>query len=250
MTGTADLIARFPKQRPPLSEAHSRSYVEEYRLNRDGARAVEGAAKHLEAWMHRRVRALAGRSPTLELGAGTLNHLPFEPETREYDIVEPFAALYAQSTLLPRVRSVFADQREIPTATRYRRIISIAVLEHMTDLPLELARSGLLLDADGMFQAGIPSEGGFLWGLAWRCTTGVSYRLRNGLDYGTLMRHEHVNTAREILALVRHFFREVRVARFPLPAHHASFYTYLEARAPDRDVCARVVAARAEKRAA
>jgi len=75
-----------------------------------------------------------------------------------------------------------------------------------------------------------------LW-LGWRCSTGLSYYLRTGLDYGKLMRHEHINTAPEILAIVRHVFSSVVVRRFPLPHHHLSFYTYLEARSPDLARC-------------
>ncbi len=48
------------------------------------------------------------------------------------------------------------------------------------------------------------------------------------------MRHEHLNTAAEIEAVVRTFFGEVKIARFPLPLRHLSFYTYLEARHPLR----------------
>jgi hypothetical protein len=51
------------------------------------------------------------------------------------------------------------------------------------------------------------------------------------------MRHEHVNAAPEIIAVVRHLFRDVRVSRFPLPWHHFSFYAYLEARDPVLERC-------------
>ena len=212
MDQAASLLSTFPRERPPLTAAHQAVYAREYKLNRDGALAAAGLAQRLERWMHRQVAAGAGGA-TLELGAGTLNHLPHEPEQGDYDIVE------------------------IPDDTRYRRIISIAVLEHMVDLPRELARAGLLLDEGGAFQAGIPSEGGLAWWLGWRCTTGVSYWLRNRLDYGILMRHEHVNNAAEIVLLIRHFFEDVRIKRFPLPFHQLSFYTYIAARKPNVNRC-------------
>lgn len=239
------LLDSYPRTRPPLSMAHQVAYDREYKLNRSGGGLAERAAQKLESWMHRRVARKHG-GPILELGAGTLNHMPYESEKAAYDIAEPYTSLYASSVHLARVRNVFGALHDVPPDHRYHRVISIATLEHMTDIPAELARAGLLLDANGLFQAGIPSEGGLLWKMSWRCTTGISYYLRNRLHYADVMRHEHVNTAPEILALVRYFFRECRAARFPTPLHHASFYTYLEARDPDTERCAQFLRRRGE----
>jgi hypothetical protein len=125
----------------------------------------------------------------------------------------------------------------VPQRRTYDAILSIAVLEHLTDLPFMLARSGLLLCEGGTFRAGFPSEGGLLWGLAWRLTTGIEYRFRRGLDYGVIMRHEHLNTASEILALLGYFYEQVEIARFPLPLAHLSFYTTAIACRPHIDRC-------------
>jgi hypothetical protein len=230
----ADLIASYPRDRTVLPEAYQKIFAEQYKINREGASAVDGAAQKLEQWMHRKVASVAG-SPVLELGAGTLNHLQYE-NAADYDVIEPFTSLFEGKPELARVRSAYDSIHEIPSENRYRRIVSIAVLEHLTDLPRELARSALLLDDGGVFQAGIPSEGGFLWWLGWRFSTGLAYFLRTGLDYGKVMRHEHVNNAREILAMVSHLFEEVTVSRFPAPLSHLSFYTYLEARRPRLDL--------------
>jgi hypothetical protein len=51
------------------------------------------------------------------------------------------------------------------------------------------------------------------------------------------MRHEHINNASEIIAIVRHFFFDVRIRWFPLPARHFAFYGYIEARRPHLDRC-------------
>lgn len=230
------LLNSYPRMRPELPQAHQLVYEREYKLNRNGEAAVEGLAKNLEGWMHRRVASQRG-APILELGAGTLNHLRYEHDTHDYDIVEPFTALYEESPVLQKVRAVYGSIDDIDPENRYQRIISIAVLEHMTNLPNDLARAGMLMAENGVFQAGIPSEGGFLWGVGWRCTTGLSYFLRNQLDYGVLMRHEHVNTAPEILALVRCFFHDVSVVYFPALTHQLSLYSYIEARSPDLDRC-------------
>ena len=188
--------------------------------------------------MHRRVAALgvAGES-VLEVGAGTLNHVPYETRCKRYDFVEPYLDLYRSSDLVHRVSEGYEDIFHVPADRRYNRVFSIAVLEHLTHLPAVVARCGQMLSPGGVFQAGIPSEGGMLWGLAWRCITGPAYRFRTGLDYGSLMRYEHVNTAREILAVTGYLFEDVKIARFPSPLHHLSFYCYLEARRPVARAC-------------
>ncbi len=173
----------------------------------------------------------------LDLGAGTLNHLPYEHGFACYDFVEPFEELWRGSELVHRASTCYPALAAVPPGTRYDRVLSIAVLEHLTELPAEVARAALLLAPGGRFQAGIPTEGGLLWGLGWRYGTGIAYRLHTGLDYAPLMRHEHVNSARDILAVTGHFFERLTVARFPLPFVHLSFYTYLEATGPRLERC-------------
>jgi SAM-dependent methyltransferase len=230
------LLASYPRQRPPLTAAHQRIFAEQYRLNRDGGGVMESLAQRLERWMHVRVASLKG-GPILELGAGTLNHRRHEEPNVDYDVVEPFRALFEGRAEVQQVRHLYDSVASIPVDRSYYRIISIAVLEHMTNLPKEIAQAAHRLQQDGVFQAGIPSEGGVLWWIGWRFSTGISYRLRTGLDYGIVMRHEHVNSAFEVLAIARYFFGDVRLKRFPFPMHHASFYTYLEARRPDHERC-------------
>lgn len=239
---TAALLASYPRARPALSAAHKRIYLEEYRRNRGASGgALFRVTAALERWMHLRIARRQTGGRLLELGAGTLNHLQYETAL-EYDIVEPLPALYADSAARDRVTEAYASITDIPQHVRYSRIISIAVLEHVEDLPRLVARSGLLLARGGMFQAGIPSEGGLLWGLAWRTTTGIAYRLRTGLPYAPVMCYEHLNTAAEIIAIVRHCFRSVALAWFPLPARHLSFYCDIEARDPDTERCEALLA--------
>jgi SAM-dependent methyltransferase len=226
------LLRSYPRERPPLTAAHRERYLRDYLDNRDGACSSTRAAQRLERWMHAQVAAAGPRRRLLELGAGTLNHVPYESGFDRYDIVEPWQDLFRDRPERARVSACFSDVSEAPAESRYDRIFSIAVLEHLIDLPAVIAASARLLAPHGLFQAGIPSEGGLTWGLAWRLVTGPAYRARTGLDYGVLMRHEHVNTAPEILALVRHYFKQVKVRRFLLPWHHLSFYAYLEARDP------------------
>ncbi len=234
------LLNSYPRKRPPLPPAHQAIYVKHLRDNRLGSRPLQSLVLRLESWMHRQIAARQppSRNSILEIGAGTLNHVPYESHGESYDVVEPFRELYEDSPWRNRVSAIYAGIREVPGENRYDRILSVATLEHLTDLPEVVARSALLLTPGGIFQAGIPTEGGFLWGAAWRCTTALSFRLHTGLDYKSMMQHEHVNNASEILTVLGCFFASVQVRRFPLPLLHLSLYTYMEAAHPRTRACA------------
>jgi hypothetical protein len=231
------LLSTYPRSRPPLPSAQRASYVEHYQLNRAGKRGLQKAVARLESWMHRRVSVEITGGDLLEIGAGNLNHVSYLPTACVYDAIEPFQELWEGSPYRSRVSHIYYDIGEVPQTHRYDCVFSVAVLEHLTDLPFILASAGLLLRAQGTFRAGFPSEGGLLWGLGWRLTTGIQYRIKRGLNYGAIMRHEHVNTADEILLLLRYFYQHVEISRFPLPFGHLSLYTTAIARRPRLDRC-------------
>jgi hypothetical protein len=239
MAEEENLLARFPKQRPQLPEAYRQIYVEHYRENRQGASTASSLAMRMEAWMHRKVaadvRGTERDCTTLEIGAGNLNHLAFEPVSKSYDVIEPFEQLYQGSPYRARIATVYRDLGEIRDR-QFDRIISIATFEHLSDLPSVVARSGLLLAPGGTLRVAIPSEGTFLWTLGWKLTTGVEFRLRHGLDYGVLMRHEHVNTAAEIAGVLGIFFKRMRRQVFGITPL-LSFYQFFECSAPDLERC-------------
>lgn len=244
MSGARDLatvLARFPKTRPALPPRLQAIYTRQYIENRGGQTPAASLSQRLERWLHRQVaadvKAGAAAGATLELGAGTLNQLAYEPASEAYDIVEPFEELYRGSALKARVRTVYADASEVPGERTYARITSVASLEHICDLPLVLARAARLLAPGGSLRAAIPSEGGLLWKLGWMCTTGLEFRLRHGLDYGLMMAHEHVNDAREIETLLRALFEDVEIRSFGI-GRQLSLYRFLAARGPRLNVAA------------
>jgi hypothetical protein len=236
---TDNLFSNFPKERQPLSPEFAAIYVEHYKNSREGRSKVLSLAKWAESWMHRKLAedVASGRpKSTLELGAGTLNQLPYEPSSNPYDIVEPFRDLFQSSPHLGRVRNIYDDIMDVPPDARYDRVISVAVLEHICNLPQVVAQSALLLTDGGQFRAGIPSEGTILWRLAWQSTTGVAFKRRHNLDYGVLMRYEHVNTAREIEDVLRYFFSEVKGNAFGL-ANSLSLYQFYACAKPRLKEC-------------
>ena len=204
-----ELLKSYPRIRPPLTEKHKKIYVEEYKINRGGKGALYKIVSWIEGFGHRKIAKCSLRGDVLEIGSGSLNHILFEKDYKNYDCIEPFLDLYLGSPHLKAVRQVYSDIGDVPVNNYYSRIISFAVLEHLENLPSVLARSALQIETYGIFQAVIPTEGGFLWGAAWRCTTGVAYWIRTGLDYKRLMQHEHVNDAKEITMLVKYFFKYV-----------------------------------------
>ena len=135
-----------------------------------------------------------------------------------------------------RVRKVYSGVEEIPLDSKYKRIISIAAFEHILNLPEVVARAGLLLDQNGQLRVAIPSEGTLLWKLGWKLTTGLEFRLRYALDYGMLMKHEHVNTSAEIEQILMFFFSNIRCS--VLGFHRKfSFYQFFVCSVPDLYRC-------------
>lgn len=227
-----DILSRFPKCKPPLPKSYQSIYLKLYTDNRDGQSIVASLRKRLESWMHVRVSELqTPGNALLELGSGLLNHLYYEKDYDQYDVVEPLLLKFKQEKTAS-IDSIFADIEEIDYSKRYERIFSIAVLEHLEHLPLVIAKSALLLEEGGKFQAAVPCEGHFLWHIANRVVTGVSFRAKYGLDYNVIMDYEHVNTCHEIIALVRFFFSDVKVKTCLNLPFSLSLYAYIEASNP------------------
>ncbi len=141
---------------------------------------------------------------------------------------------------LVKVRNIFSDISDISDGNAYERIISVATLEHICNLPEVVARSGALLSKNGVFQVSIPSEGTFLWKLGWQLTTGFEFWLKYRLNYSLLMRHEHVNTADEIEEILGYFFKEVKCEVFGL-SKDISLYRYYECKNPIIDRCSKFI---------
>ena len=186
--------------------------------------------------MHRQVakdvkREFSDELATLEIGAGTLNQLAYEPNVKNYDIVEPFQELYEGSPRMDRVRRVYADINEVSKPASYDRITSIATFEHIAELPQVVAKAATLLAEHGSLRVAIPNEGTILWWLGTQ-VTGREYRRLYGLDYQVLMRYEHVNTADEIEAVLKCFFKTTRTSVCGL-YRKLAFYRYIECRKPD-----------------
>ncbi|MEO1518068.1 MAG: class I SAM-dependent methyltransferase [Bacteroidota bacterium] len=234
---SADILDKFPKIRADLPPAYQAVYESHYKKNRGGETQATSLSSKMERWLHRKVAedVQGGTSDlcTLEIGAGTLNQLAFEPGIRTYDIIEPFTALFEGSPLLKRVRHVYRDISDLTAEPTYDRITSVATFEHIMDLPFVVARAALLLKDEGSLRTSIPNEGTILWKLG-TMVTGYEYKRLYGLDYQVLMRYEHVNTADEIEEVLRYFFQKASTSVYGL-SRGLAFYRFIACAQPHRE---------------
>lgn len=221
---------KWPKTRPPMSENVKAIYEDNYVSNRAGDGLINKATIYLERWMHREVSAVQCHTDqVLEIGPGNLNHSQYL-RCAAWDVVEPYDPLYLEGADHHHlVRKRYIDISEVPKGC-YDRVFSIAVMEHICDLPTMLVNSFSALKPGGKFQAAIPSEGGFLWqAMSWHLK-GVFFKLKYRADYHEIMSWEHVNTANEIIYETKRVFGNVSIKKFPNLGQHGSIYTYVEAK--------------------
>jgi len=236
------MLDKFPKTRPKLPKKIKKIHSVHYKLNRKGQTTATSLAQRMESWMHRQVAKDLIDDPydikktTLEVGAGTLNQLEYEPKVGPYDIVEPWSDIFANSSHLKRVRNIYSDISEVPVSFKYDRITTVATFEHICNLPDVVARCGLLLKNNGALRVSIPSEGTLLWKLGWKLTTGLEFKLKYGQNYELIMKHEHVNTAREIEDVLGSFFKDIKYKVFGINKS-ISFYRFYECLNPRIEKC-------------
>ncbi len=229
------LLQSYPRKRGKLAEEYKKIYTKHYKENRDGKTRVSSLSRRMEYWMHWKVaKSSSLESKTLELGGGTLNQLDFE-RTAVYDVVEPYEQLFQNSSNLAYVRNIYSDISEIENE-KYDRIISVACLEHVEDLPEMVRLSTILLRPGGKMCVAIPNEGRFLWKFAYTMTTGREFKKRYGLDYETIMRYEHINTADEIEKILMYYFKNVKRSLLGISKDFA-FYRYYECNTPRKRRC-------------
>ena len=196
----------------------------------------------MESWMHFQVADDVGKNamdiePTLEIGAGTLNHLSFENHGQPYDVIEPNEELLtAFFQRRGRIRSFYKDIFQIQGKEVYKRIISIATFEHLTDLPMVVAKAGVLMKNDGVLRVAIPNEGSLLWKLGYSLTNGIEFKIKHKLDYQKIMQHEHVNTAGQIEQVLEYFFSLTRCKVMGI-TKRICFYRFYICKAPRIERC-------------
>jgi SAM-dependent methyltransferase len=159
-------------------------------------------------------------SRTLEVGAGIGGHLPFEDlEAQEYHVLESRAQFCERLAELHPAQYVhhgsIEESQPFPDGF-FDRIVTIHVLEHLHNLPAALDEMARLLRPGGIFDVVLPTEGSIAYEIARKVSAERMFRRRFGLDYGPIIRNEHVNTYEEVMSLLRGRFRHETARFFPL----------------------------------
>jgi SAM-dependent methyltransferase len=161
---------------------------------------------------------------TLEVGAGTGEHLRHETLTAEQR--REYVALELRTNMaeairrdFPEVQTLVGDiERGLPYPDgHFDRIVAIHVLEHLPNLPCALAEIARLLEPRrGFLSVVIPCEGGVGYTLARKVSSARIFERRYNSSYDWFIAREHVSTAREILAELNRLFLVRRRRFFPL----------------------------------
>mgnify|MGYP006107129771 FL=1 len=207
-----ELIKKYPKRRPPLNKKLKKIFDFEYKKNRTNL-----LSQLSESWLHFSIKGREeGFYTSLEIGAGTLNHIPYEKiERKKYDVIEPKKFLYKNNKNKVLVNKFYNNLNVVPN-NNYDRIISCAVLEHLEDLPKYLYLSTKKLKKNGFQSHSIPCEGYPVWDIAWYLMSGISFKLRTGQNFKDVQKHEHINNYDEILSLINFFYKKVEI-KFSYP---------------------------------
>ncbi len=148
---------------------------------------------------------------TLEIGAGTGDHLLYEKaaDEQEYYALELREELAAGiRSRFPNVKLVIGDcQKKIDLPdSSIDRVLAIHVLEHLDNLPATLKEVARVLRPGGVFSVVIPCEGGFGYSLGRRFSSKRIFEKRYHTNYDWMISYDHVNTADEIIEELRRLF--------------------------------------------
>lgn len=232
-----DLLNKYPKKRPKLPFDLKKKIKKIYLKNRTSSLSVN----IFEKWGHFKIKSKFNHKQILEIGCGTLNHLPFEDlKKKKYDVVEPDDNFYLNSKLSDRkkINNRYLDINKIKNK-KYDTIISCYVLEHLIELPSILAKTGLLLKKRGVSKHAIPCEGCLAWTIGRFIHSDIKFYIQTGYSNSVFMRYEHVNNFDEILKIAKIFFNDVKI-EYSYPfflSKHSSFYACLTLKNPILKKC-------------
>jgi SAM-dependent methyltransferase len=200
----------WPKSRPALTEEQKRIFSDWYQhwLSESG---MQGRYSFVDRFGHEyAAKTFEKGCKTLDIGAGNGAHLKYENlDAQEYTALEYSRELIQDiNRQYPKVKSVIGDcQKPMDFQNDYfDRVLAIHVLEHLDNLPVTLGEVHRILRPGGKFSVIIPCEGGLLYSIGRKFSSEKMFKERYHQSYDWLIKYDHVNTAREVLAELKHLF--------------------------------------------
>lgn len=210
----------WPKKPPLLSPEQSKARESFMRLWHEMLPKKYGL---IERFNHSSISRLPLPSPcrTLEVGAGLGEHSKFEDlKLQDYyvmdyrkDFCDELHRSFPESHV--RFGDIQANQSIWPDGF-FDRVIAVHVLEHLPDLPKALSEVKRLLKVGGIFDVVLPCEGGFAYSIARKISAERIFRKKFKMDYGPIIKNEHVSCYSEIVAELDQMFVLEYDRHFPL----------------------------------
>lgn len=170
----------------------------------------------------------------LEIGCGHGHHLQYGwNDYQSYfglDIEYKFLCTLRER--FPGTRVVNGDAYALPLKNQsVDCALSVYCFEHLQRLPDCLQEIRRVLKPDGELLVGLPTEGGFLYGLGRRLTSKRYMERKYRIDYNAIVRWEHWNTCSEVIEEIgQHFtIRDSRYLPFFIPSIHLNVILVLRA---------------------
>ncbi len=218
---------RWPKRFAPLTseqEAIRNDFVKywlEVLPRRYGAIERFNHEYPVRTWAALKFTQAAGRTRTLEVGAGLGAHIGYEDlSLQDYHALEMRESVL--NVLKSRYPSVHAVLGNIEERRPFRdgyfdRVVVVHVLEHLSNLPAALDEIRRLLSPTGVLSVVAPCEGGLAYALARRISAQRIFEKTYQSPYRWFIEREHVNTYGEIHGELTRRFRITHEQRWPLP---------------------------------
>lgn len=160
------------------------------------------------------------RYRTLEIGAGLGEHIYYEDLNGQ-----DYCAMELRDNMAKVIKEKFQNvkvyvgdcQERLPFDNdSIDRIIAIHVLEHLPNLPNALQEIHRILNNNGVFQVVIPCEGGIAYSIARKISAERIFKKHFNMDYGWLIKTEHINVPSEIIEEINCLFEITKSSFFPL----------------------------------
>jgi len=224
MPGDLNTASKWPKRFPPLTaeqQAISDDFMKHWHDVLPSKFGLVDEFNHSYAVRN----APPNFVRTLEIGAGSGEHMKYEALTEEQK--RNYVAVDIRPNMIEELHRKFPDIQAVVGDCQQRmefedghfdRILAIHVLEHLPNLPEAVKEMYRLCDKrKGKLCIVIPCEGSLAYSLARRVSAQRIFEKRYKQSYKWFIEREHINLPAEIFSELSPYFSLESSSYFPLP---------------------------------